>query len=44
VTKRAYDASEAAKATLLYHNLVARDVQTLVLLGDPAALMAGAGS
>jgi hypothetical protein len=41
VSKRAYDASEAAKATLLYHNLVARDVQTLVLLGDPAAFMAG---
>lgn len=42
VTKRAYDSSEAVKATLLYHNLVARDVQTLVLLGDPAAPMAGA--
>lgn len=44
VTKRAYDASEAAKAALLYHNLVARDVQTLVLLGDPAALIAGVKS
>jgi len=32
----AYDGKEAANASLLYHNLAARDVQTLVLLGDPA--------
>jgi len=25
-----------AKATLLYNNLAARNLQTLVLLGDPA--------
>ena len=39
--KRAYDGAEAGKATLLYHTLAARDVQTLVLLGDPAVVMAG---
>lgn len=35
-SKLAYDGKEAAEAVLLYHNLAARDVQTLVLLGDPA--------
>jgi hypothetical protein len=34
--KRAYDGAESAKATLLYHNLAARNLQTLVFLGDPA--------
>jgi hypothetical protein len=33
--KLGYDAKEASSAALLYHNLAARDVQTLVLLGDP---------
>ncbi|HEY5810503.1 MAG TPA: hypothetical protein VIT67_21220 [Povalibacter sp.] len=34
-TKQAFDGKEAATASLLYHNLAARDIQTLVLLGDP---------
>jgi hypothetical protein len=40
VAKRSYDGAEAGKAALLYHNLAARDVQTLVLLGDPAVTTA----
>lgn len=34
--KRAFDGAEAMKAAVLYHTLAARDIQTLVLLGDPA--------
>lgn len=30
-----YDGKESANAALLYHTLAARDIQTLVLLGDP---------
>jgi hypothetical protein len=37
--KRAYDGGDAAKAALLYHNLAARNIQTLVLLGDPAVTL-----
>ena len=32
--KVTFDGKEASEATLLYHTLAARDVQTLVLLGD----------
>jgi hypothetical protein len=35
-TRLRYDGEEAANASLLYHTLAARDIQTLVLLGDPA--------
>ena len=31
-----------ASAALLYHNLAARDVQTLVLLGDPVVTLVAA--
>lgn len=34
-TKQAFDGKATTTASLLYHNLVARDIQTLVLLGDP---------
>jgi hypothetical protein len=34
--KKIYDGSESARASVFYHNLAAHDVQSLVLLGDPA--------
>lgn len=37
--KRVYHGTEAAKAGLLYHNLAARNLQTLVLLGDPVVTL-----
>lgn len=33
--KAAFDGSESAQAALMYHSLAARDIATLVLLGDP---------
>ncbi len=43
-TKLSYDAKESSSAALLYHNLAARDVQTLVLLGDPVVTLLPADS
>jgi hypothetical protein len=37
-----YDGKESSNATILYHTLAARDVQTLVLLGDPAVSLPAA--
>jgi hypothetical protein len=37
-----YDGKEAANAAILYHALAARDIQTLVLLGDPAVSLQAA--
>lgn len=39
-TRLGYDGKESADAALLYHNLAARDIQTLVVLGDPAVTLA----
>ncbi|MFL6550900.1 MAG: hypothetical protein ACJ8OJ_19575 [Povalibacter sp.] len=38
-TRLSYDGKESANASLLYHTLAARDIQTLVLLGDPAVCL-----
>jgi hypothetical protein len=37
--RRGFDGQEASKAAVLYHTLAARDIQTLVLLGDPAVAL-----
>jgi hypothetical protein len=34
-----FDGNEAARADLLYHNLVAQDLRTMVLLGDPTVTL-----
>jgi hypothetical protein len=34
-----FDSSDAARAGMLYHNLVAQDLRTMVLLGDPTVIL-----
>lgn len=37
--KRSFGGEEAGKAAVLYHTLAARDIQSMVLLGDPAVAL-----